>query len=166
MLISYRLDDFADPKNESAMMDLISLLANNISAFSEVQAKEILNLKATFPRILKDWRCSSQVKGTFEESKSVLQDLVKTEEGIKTELEELNKKETELEAELKVIESKRQMLKEEKERVSKQMKIVCCLVEEKASNIGAQYLKVDCAKYQWLEQRLKSKWALMRHLFA
>ncbi|VFQ95297.1 unnamed protein product [Cuscuta campestris] len=140
-LISYRLDDLADPKNESAMMEFISVLANNISVFSDVQAREIVNLKATFPQTMQEWRDSmSQAKGTsepswslFEETKSVLQDLVKTEEGIKTKLEELHKKETELEAELEAIEGKSQMLKEERRRVSKQMKILCGLVEEMAS---------------------------------
>ncbi|VFR03536.1 unnamed protein product [Cuscuta campestris] len=169
-LISYHLDDFADPNNEAAVMDFISVLANNISVFSDVQAKEIANLKATFPQIVQEWRDLVQVKGTgehvrstFVETKSVLQDLVKREEGIKTEVEELNNKETELKAELKVFERKSQMLKEEREHVSKQM--VCCLVEEKASNIGAEDLEVDCAN-QKLEHGLKSKWAAMRHLFA
>ncbi|VFR03534.1 unnamed protein product [Cuscuta campestris] len=173
-LISYRLDDLADPMNETTMMEFISVLANNISVFSDVQAREIVNLKATFPQTMQEWRDSmSQAKGTgqpsrslFEETKSVLQDLVKTEEGIKTKLEELHKKETELEAELEAIEGKSQMLKEERGRVPKQMKILCGLVEEMASSIGALDYEVDCAKYLQFEQRLRSNWAAMRHLFA
>ncbi|VFQ95302.1 unnamed protein product [Cuscuta campestris] len=171
-LISYRLEDLAEPKHETAMMDSLCKLTNHLHLFSDVQAKQIVNLKATFPQIMQEWRDSVQVKSpgghpwsTLEKTKSLLQDLVKTEEGIQTKLKDLNNTEKELEAQLEAIKSNSRQLQEEREDVSKQTKIVCSLAKDQASRVQAKEAEIDRAN-KTLEQRLKSEWAATRHLFA
>ncbi|RAL37586.1 hypothetical protein DM860_000280 [Cuscuta australis] len=171
-LMSYRLDDLADPEHESAMMNSLSTLTDHLYLFRDAQAQEIVKLKATFPQTMLEWRESFQVKkdtsvhpwSTFEKAKCFLRELVKAEDEIKIELEDLTKKETELEAQLEVIQSKSQLLKEEREEISKQMKIFWSLARDKVSKMELKKVKVDSANQQ-LEQRLKLKWVAMRHLF-
>ncbi|CAH9124045.1 unnamed protein product [Cuscuta epithymum] len=88
-LISYPLDALADPKHESALVESLSVLTSNLSFFSDVQAKEIMKLKATIPHIMQEWRDSIQVKEsslqlwiTFEKTDILLQDLVEMEDRI------------------------------------------------------------------------------------
>lgn len=147
-LMPCHLDDLADPKHETAV-----------------------NLKATFPQVMQGWRDSVRVKdtsvhpwSTLEKTKSLLQDLVKTEEGIQTKLKDLERKEKELEDQLEVIKSSRRQLQEEREEVSKQTKIVCSLAKDQASNVESKEAEIDRAN-KMLEQRLKSMCAATRHLF-
>ncbi|CAA2992870.1 Hypothetical predicted protein [Olea europaea subsp. europaea] len=120
-LISFPLDDLVDPKHETATIESLSILRDNLSLFSDEQAKEIMSLKANFPSTIQDWRDSVQVKvsgehiwSTFEKTNNLPEDLVKTEEGIKTELEELNNSENELEMQLEGLKSKSREMKEER----------------------------------------------------
>ncbi|CAH9096532.1 unnamed protein product [Cuscuta epithymum] len=171
-LISCPMDDLADPKNEASMMEALSVLNDNLSLFSDIQAKEIMNLKATFPQAMQEWRDSIQVKGTgdhtwstFEKTKSLLEDLMKTDQNIRTKLEGLKQNEKELKAELEVLKSNCRQLKVEREETSKQTKIVLSLAKEQASKVEEEEAEVDYANKK-LEQRLKSTWASMRQLFA
>ncbi|CAA3031345.1 Hypothetical predicted protein, partial [Olea europaea subsp. europaea] len=85
-LISFPLDDLVDPRHETAMIESLSILCNNLSLISDEQAKEIMSLKANFPSTIQDWRDSVQVKvsgkhlcSTFENTINLVEDLVKTE---------------------------------------------------------------------------------------
>ncbi|VFQ95303.1 unnamed protein product [Cuscuta campestris] len=172
-LVPYHLDKSADLKHETTVMGSLSKRTDHLYLFSDPQAKEIVKLKANFPQRMLESRDSVHIKkdtsghpwSTFEKTKDLLQESVKIEEGIKIELEELIKKEKELEARLEAMESDSLQLKMEREEIPKQMKIVCSLAKEKARKIEDKKLEVGCANQQ-LEQRLKSKWAAMRHLFA
>ncbi|CAA3000329.1 Hypothetical predicted protein [Olea europaea subsp. europaea] len=112
-LISFPLDDLVDPKHETATIESLSILRDNLSLFSDEQAKEIMSLKANFPSTIQDWRDSVQVKvsgehiwSTFEKTNNLPEDLVKTEEGVKTELEELKNRENDREMQLEGLKSK------------------------------------------------------------
>lgn len=173
-LLSFRLDGFAHPKHETAMMGFLSKLTDQLHMFSDAQAKEIIKLKTTFPQIMQEWRDSVQVKGTsahpwstLEKTKSLLRDLVKTDEGLKRKAEDFKNKEMELEAQLQAIKNNSRQVQEEREEVSKQTEMVCSLAKEQASKVEAKEVEVDVAN-ESLEERLKSKWApkRMRHLFA
>ncbi|VFQ71001.1 unnamed protein product [Cuscuta campestris] len=171
-LISSSLDDLADPKHESAMMQSLSTLADNLSLFSDVQAKAVKDLKATYPQIMQEWRDSRQVKKgsdhlwtTFEKTKSLLEGLVKTYEAIETKLKDLDDKKKEVKTELEGVKSRIQQLKEERVEVSEQTKVVCSLAKDLFSKVEEEEVEVDCAKRK-LEQSLKEKWASIRQLFA
>ncbi|VFR03532.1 unnamed protein product [Cuscuta campestris] len=132
----------SDSKHETAVMDSLSTLTDHLYLFSDGQVKEIVKLKATFPGTMQEWRDLVQAKdtsehpwSTFEKAKSLLQESLKTEEGIKIELGELNKQETDLEAQVVALESNSRKLKEEREEISKQMMILCSLAKEKATKI-------------------------------
>ncbi|XP_022872252.1 MATH domain and coiled-coil domain-containing protein At3g58360-like isoform X2 [Olea europaea var. sylvestris] len=170
-LISFPLDDLVNPKHETAMIESLSILSDNLSLFSDEQAREIMSLKANFPSTIQDWRDSVQVKvsgehlwSTFEKTNNLLEDLVKTEEGIKTKLEELNNREKELEMQLEGLKSKSRQLKEERVEISKQTKQVYALAQEQSSKIKGKEPEVDLANKK-LED-LKSKWASIKALFA
>ncbi|CAH9096524.1 unnamed protein product [Cuscuta epithymum] len=169
-LLSYPLDDLADPKRETTMMESLSILSDNLSLFTDGQAKKIMDLRASFPQIMHEWRDSIKVKesseqicSTFEKTKSLLEDLVKREEEIKRKLKYLSDKEEELEAHLKVIESSRGQLKEEREEVSKQTKQVCSLAMEQARKVEAKKMDLDRANKKM--DNLKSEFDATRHLF-
>lgn len=171
-LMSYNMDDLVDSKHETAVMDSLSTLTDHLYLFSDGQVKEIVKLKATFPGTMQEWRDLVQAKdtsehpwSTFEKAKSLLQESLKTEEGIKIELGELNKQETDLEAQVVALESNSRKLKEEREEISKQMMILCSLAKEKATKIGVRKVEAYCVNQQ-LEQRLQLEWVEMRHLFA
>lgn len=171
-LISFPLDDIADPKYETAMMDCLSMLTDRPDLFSDLQFKEIVKLKATFPQTVQEWRGSVQVKdtsahpwSTHEKTKSLIRDLVKTEEGIRKRLKDLNNKEKELEAQLEAIKRNSRILEEEREEVSKETMILCSLAKEQSSRVQAKEAEVERAN-KTLEYRLKSKWVATRHLFS
>ncbi|CAH9124042.1 unnamed protein product [Cuscuta epithymum] len=171
-LKAYPLEDLADPQHEAAMLESLSILANNLSLFSNGQAEEILSLSDSFPQMMREWRELSKIKGvsehlwtTFEKTKRLLEDLVKTDEGIKSKVEGLVRREKELKAELEKIESDIRQLKVERGEVSKQTKKVCDLVEEQACTIEGREAEVDGANKKM--ESLKSKWDAMRlHLVA
>ncbi|CAI9781370.1 unnamed protein product [Fraxinus pennsylvanica] len=169
-LISFPLDDLVEPKHETAMRESLSILSDNLSLFTEEQAKEIMSLKANFPAAIQDWRDSVQVKVnserlwlTFVKTNNLLEDLVKTEEGIKTKLEELNNREKELEMQLEGLKSRSRQLKEERIEIWKQTKQVYALAQEQSSKIEGKEPEVDLANKK-LED-LKSKWASSKALF-
>ncbi|CAH9124023.1 unnamed protein product [Cuscuta epithymum] len=174
ILISTPLDILADRRNETAILESLSaVIDHNLHLFSDGQDKEYMNLKVTFPLLMQEWRSSVEINSrnenpswwALEKTRSMLEDLVKTGEGIKAELEELNNKEKELEAQLEVIKSNCLQVKEERIQVSKQMEILCSLAMEQAAKIEAKDAKVDRANKK-LEHSLKSKWAVTRHLFS
>ncbi|CAH9124016.1 unnamed protein product [Cuscuta epithymum] len=90
ILNSYPLDVLADPSNETAIMESLSSLSAHLYLFSDERGKEILNLKATFPEMIQEWRVSVQGKGrrnehpwsSFEKTRNLLEGLVKKGEGI------------------------------------------------------------------------------------
>ncbi|CAH9124017.1 unnamed protein product [Cuscuta epithymum] len=142
ILNSYPLDVLADPSNETAIMESLSSLSAHLYLFSDERGKEILNLKATFPEMIQEWRVSVQGKGrrnehpwsSFEKTRNLLEGLVKKgEEGIKTKLEKLYQKESEFEAQLEAIENSSRFLKEERQELLNQIKMVYSLAEEEAS---------------------------------
>ncbi|RAL37580.1 hypothetical protein DM860_000274 [Cuscuta australis] len=162
-LISYPLDDLADPKHETAMSEALSILNNNLSLFSNGEAKEITALKATFPQMMLEWRESVKVKGgsdhlwtAFEKTKSLLEDLLKTEDGIRAKLEDLSKKEMDLKAQMEAIECDRRHLREERGEVSKLTRKVCSLAEEQGRKIEGKETEVETAKKKM--EDLKSQW--------
>ncbi|CAH9096522.1 unnamed protein product [Cuscuta epithymum] len=166
-LIAYPLEDLADPQHEPAMLESLSIIANNLSLFSNEQAEEILSLNVSFPQMMREWRDLSKVKwgsehlwATFEQTKRFLEDLVKTDEGIKRKLVGLVRREKELKTELEEIESDMRQLKVERGEVSKQTKKVCALAEEQACIIEAREAEVDGANKKL--EGLKSKWDAMR----
>ncbi|CAH9119726.1 unnamed protein product [Cuscuta europaea] len=168
-LISYPLEDLADPQHEPAMLESLSILAHNLSLFSNEHVAEILSLNVSFPQTMREWRELSKVKGgsehlwaTFEKTKRLLEDLVKTDEGIKSKLEGLVRREKELKTELEEIESEMRQLKVERGEVSKQTKKVCALAEEQACIIEEREAEVDGANKKM--EGLKSKWDAMRLL--
>ncbi|CAH9119737.1 unnamed protein product [Cuscuta europaea] len=174
MLISTSLDILADPRNETSILESLSaVIDHNLHLFINGHAKEIMNLKATFPQQMQEWRSSVEIKCrsehpswcALEKTRSMLEDLVKTGEGIKAELEELNGKENEVKAQLEVIKSNSLQVKEERIEVSKQMEILCSLAMKQAAKIEAKDAEVDQANKK-LEHSLKSKWAATRHLFS
>ncbi|CAH9119744.1 unnamed protein product [Cuscuta europaea] len=149
MLISYPFDALADPMNETAILESLSELNDHLYLFSDARAKEIMNLKVTFPQITQEWRDSVQVQGrsehpwsSFEKTRNLLEDLVKRWDEINAQLEELTKKEMDLGAQLEVIGSSIRQLMEEREELSHQTKAVCSLAEEQANNIKAEKVKL------------------------
>ncbi|CAA3019714.1 MATH domain and coiled-coil domain-containing At3g58360-like isoform X1 [Olea europaea subsp. europaea] len=101
-LILLPLDDLVYPKNETAMIETLSTLGNNLSLFSDDRAKQIMQLKANFPITVEKWRDLVQVKdncqrslSTSEITKNLLKDSVETKKRIKTQLEELKIREEE-----------------------------------------------------------------------
>ncbi|CAH9119742.1 unnamed protein product [Cuscuta europaea] len=173
ILIAYPLDELADLRNETAIAESLCVLIGNQFLHSGVQSNEIVNLKASFPQVVQEWRDCVQVKdadenpwSTFEKTKSLLQDLVETEEGIKTEMEELNKREKELEAQLEAIQSNRRKLNEKREALSMQTEIVCRVATVQARKVEAKEVGVGRRGNNKVELSLKSKWAATRHLFA
>ncbi|CAH9124022.1 unnamed protein product [Cuscuta epithymum] len=174
MLISTPLDILVDPRNETAILESLSAVINhNLHLFSDGQAKEIMNLKTTFPQLMQECRSSVEIKrrsehpswSTLEKTRSLLEDFVKTGEGIRAEVEELNNKKKEMEAQLKVIKSNSLHVKEERIEVSRQMEFHCSLAMEQAAEIVAKDAKVNQANKK-LEHSLKSKWAATRDLFS
>ncbi|CAH9119739.1 unnamed protein product [Cuscuta europaea] len=174
MLISTPFDILVDPRNETAILESLSAVINqNLHLFSDGEAKEIMNLKTTFPQLMQECRSSVEIKrrsehpswSTLEKTRSLLEDFVKTGEGISAEVEELINKEKELEAQLKVIKSNSLHVKEERVEVSKQMEFHCSLAMKQAAEIEAKDAEVDQANKK-LEHSLKSKWAATRHLFS
>ncbi|RAL53882.1 hypothetical protein DM860_004353 [Cuscuta australis] len=162
-LILYPLDDLADPKHENAMSKALSILNNNLSLFSNGEAKEIAALKATFPHMMLEWRESAKVKGgsdhlwtAFEKTKSLLEDLLKTEDGIRAKLDDPSKKEMDLKAQMEAIECDRRHLREERGEVSKLTRKVCSLAEEQGRKIEGKEAEVETAKKK--VEDLKSQW--------
>ncbi|CAI9785820.1 unnamed protein product [Fraxinus pennsylvanica] len=100
-----------------------------------------MSSKATFPATIQDWRDSVQVNvgyqhlwSTFEKTNNLLEDLVKTEEGVKVELKELDDKENELEMQLEGLKIKSRQLMDERIEVSKQTKQVYALAKEQSKS--------------------------------
>ncbi|KAL2536026.1 MATH domain and coiled-coil domain-containing protein-like [Forsythia ovata] len=169
-LISLPLDDMVDPKHETAMIESLSILGDNLSLFSDEQAKQIMQLKDNFPTTIQNWRDSFKVKvscrrslSTFEKTKILLEDSVNTEKDIKTKLEELKIREEELKVQLETLQNENRRLREERVDVSKQTQQIYALAEEQASKIEGKEVEMDLANKN-LED-LKSNWASMKSLF-
>ncbi|CAH9096526.1 unnamed protein product [Cuscuta epithymum] len=145
ILISSPLDDLASPESEAAVLKYFSSLNNT---FLHVKGGS-----SEYP-----W-------STLEKTKTLLEELLKTEEGLKTELEGLNKKETELEAQLEAMECNCRKLEDEREVLSKQMVTVCSLAKEHARKVESKKAKMEQDKNK-VELSLKSKWTATKHLFA
>ncbi|CAH9074927.1 unnamed protein product [Cuscuta europaea] len=168
MLISYPFDALANPRYETKILESLSALSDHLYMFSDARAKEIMNLKTTFPQIIEEWRDSVQGQGRskhpwscFEKTLNLLEDLGRRRNQINAKLQELNIKEMELKNKLEVIESSIQQLMEEREELSKQTKAVCSLAEEQVSNIEGEEVELvgnlDC--------KSKLKWSATRVLF-
>ncbi|XP_022872233.1 MATH domain and coiled-coil domain-containing protein At3g58270-like isoform X2 [Olea europaea var. sylvestris] len=169
-LISLPLDDLVDPENETAMIETLSILGDNLSLFSDDLAKQIMQLKANFPITLQKWRDLVQVKencqhslSTSEITKNLLEDSVETEKGIKTQLEELKIREEELKVQLEALQNKSQRLVKERLDVSKQTQQIYALAEEQAGKIGGKEQELSVANKN-LED-LKSNWSSMKSFF-
>ncbi|CAH9124011.1 unnamed protein product [Cuscuta epithymum] len=172
MLNLYPFYALADPRNETAILESLSELNDHLYLFSDERAKEIINLKATFPQIMQEWRDSVQVKersehpwSSFEKTRNLLDDLVKTGEEIKANLGELNKKGMGLKNKLEVIKSNIQQLMEEREELSYLTKAVCALAEQQASNIEGAEVELLGLANKKMKLDCKSKWAATRLLF-
>ncbi|CAH9096568.1 unnamed protein product [Cuscuta epithymum] len=172
MLNLYPFYALADPRNETAILESLSELNDHLYLFSDERAKEIINLKATFPQIMQEWRDSVQVKersehpwSSYEKTRNLLEDLVKTGEEIKAKLGELKKKEMGLKNKLEVIKSNIQQLMEEREELSYLTKAVCALAEQQASNIEGAEVELLGLANKKMKLDCKSKWAATRLLF-
>ncbi|XP_022872228.1 MATH domain and coiled-coil domain-containing protein At3g58270-like isoform X2 [Olea europaea var. sylvestris] len=168
-LISFPLNDLVDSEHETAMIETLSILGDNLSSFSDDQAEQIKQLKADFPITKQKWRDSVRVKfncerslSIFEKTKNLLEVSVKNENGIKTELEELKNRENELNVELKKLQDDSRRLVMERLELSKQTQQIYAFAEEQAGKIKGTEEEMSAANKN-LED-LKSNWESMKSL--
>ncbi|CAA3026198.1 Hypothetical predicted protein [Olea europaea subsp. europaea] len=168
-LISFPLKDLVNSEHETAMIETLSILGDNLSSFSDDQAEQIKQLKADFPITKQKWRDSVRVKANcerslsiFEKTKNLLEVSVKNENGIKTELEELKNRENELKVELKKLQDDSRWLVMERLELSKQTQQIYAFAEEQAGKIKGTEEEMSAANKN-LED-LKSNWETMKPL--
>ncbi|MCD7460427.1 hypothetical protein HAX54_043523 [Datura stramonium] len=106
-LIALPLKDLINPDNEASMKNVLSTLADNLSVFSEEQAKQIVELKLNFPILVQQWRefsrsqrCSQKFVSDSEKLRDLVDTWVKDGESLKVRCEELESKKNELMAQL------------------------------------------------------------------
>ncbi|CAA2992867.1 MATH domain and coiled-coil domain-containing At3g58360-like isoform X1 [Olea europaea subsp. europaea] len=169
-LISFPLNDLVDSEHETAMIETLSILGDNLSSFSDDQAKQIKQLKDDFPITKQKWRDSVRVKvncerslSIFEKTKNLLEVSVKNENGIKTELEELKSREKELKEELKKLQDDSRRLVMERLELSKQTQQIYALAEEQAGKIKGNEEEMSAVNKNLKD--LKSNWESMKSLF-
>ncbi|KAL2557325.1 MATH domain and coiled-coil domain-containing protein-like [Forsythia ovata] len=169
-LISLPLDDLADPKHESVMRESLSTLGNDLTSFSEEQIEQIKRLKIEFPRIIEDWRDSVQVLVScqsflldFEKTGNLLENAVKTEEGIKAKMDKLKIRYKELEKELEAARKEEKQLIEQRREASKNTHQFYVMAEEQNVKIEDKELEIGQVREEL--QDLKAEWDTIRSHF-
>ncbi|KAF3638056.1 hypothetical protein FXO38_23444 [Capsicum annuum] len=140
-LIALPLKDLIDPENETSMEKALSILADNLSLFSEEQAEQILELSVDFHALVHSWRQYSQSQGRSQKSlaetekiRDLAETSVKDEESLNVRYEELERKEQELMAQLEAVQKEKAGIAEQRNEKSKQTKHLVSLAEEKTTS--------------------------------
>ncbi|PHT85467.1 hypothetical protein T459_07573 [Capsicum annuum] len=140
-LIALPLKDLIDPENETSMEKALSILADNLSLFSEEQAEQILELSVDFHALVHSWRQYSQSQGRSQKSlaetekiRDLAETSVKDEESLNVRYEELERKEHELMAQLEAVQKEKAGIAEQRNEKSKQTKHLVSLAEEKTTS--------------------------------
>ncbi|PHT99054.1 hypothetical protein BC332_32047 [Capsicum chinense] len=140
-LIALPLKDLIDPENETSMEKALSILADNLSLFSEEQAEQILELSVDFHALVHSWRQYSQSQGRSQKSlaetekiRDLAETSVKDEESLNVRYEELERKEQKLMAQLEAVQKEKAGIAEQRNEKSKQTKHLVSLAEEKTTS--------------------------------
>ncbi|PHT39066.1 hypothetical protein CQW23_22639 [Capsicum baccatum] len=169
-LIALPLKDLIDPDNETSMKKTLSILADNLSLFSEEQAKQILELSVYFPTLVHNWREFSRSQMYNQKSLAetgriidLAETSVKDEESLNVRYEELKRKEQELRAQLEAVQKEKAGIAEQRNEKSKQTKHLVSLAEEKAASSTKEkhMMKIATTKLN----NLVDQWAKIQSFF-
>ncbi|KAH0634360.1 hypothetical protein KY284_037149 [Solanum tuberosum] len=159
-----------DPENETFMKKALSILADNLSLFSEEQAEQILELLFDFPALMHSWReysrCqmhSQKSSAETEKIRDLLKTSVKDEERLKVRYEELKIKEKELMTQLAAVQKEKAGIAEQRTEKSKQIKDLISSAEEKAAHRNKEECLMRIATTKL--NNLSDQWAKLQSFF-
>ncbi|XP_019258136.1 PREDICTED: uncharacterized protein LOC109236415 isoform X1 [Nicotiana attenuata] len=153
----------ADPANEKAMKEAISLLNENLSSFTDEQARLFVKIKHVFPSMVQDMRDSSQTESScqdffaqLEKDRKTLDDLRNTDMELKLKYDQEEVEEKEMETMLMSIRKRKAEILEKRHELSVKANHIMSSAEEKAGKIESTKVllvkakdKIDSLKRQW-----------------
>ncbi|KAH0640557.1 hypothetical protein KY285_037143 [Solanum tuberosum] len=169
-LIASPLEDLTISENEASMKKALSILADNLSLFSEEQAEQILELLFDFPALVHSWReysrCqmySQKSSAETEKIRDLLKTSVKDEDSLKVRYEELKIKEKELMTQLSAVQKEKAGIAEQRTEKSKQIKDLISSAEEKAAHRNKEECLMRIATTKL--NNLSDQWAKLQSFF-
>ncbi|KAH0739062.1 hypothetical protein KY290_037767 [Solanum tuberosum] len=163
-LITLPLEDLSNPNHEASMEKALTILPDNLSLFTDEQAKQLLEFKFNFPNITNCWRDCSQSRidcqnflAEFENTKSLLETSTKEEDDLKDKYTQLEDKENEMMAQLEAIRKEKNEITKRRSEKFNQTKHLAALAEEQGGRTKDKELqmtiasnKLDNLKRQWV----------------
>ncbi|KAM3356866.1 putative protein isoform X1 [Capsicum galapagoense] len=160
-----------DPTNETEMSGAIAALNENPSPlFNEEQANQLLKLKYEFPFMVKKWRDLAQDESryrelltNFEEDRTNLDNLIKSEKMLKSEYAKREEQARELEALLQTIRTRQKEITEERRKASQEAQKLMLLVQENVGKTQSTSTELETTKMQM--DNLRKIWSNFQSKF-
>ncbi|XP_059310403.1 uncharacterized protein LOC132061646 [Lycium ferocissimum] len=170
-LITLPLEDLTSPNHEASMKEALTILAGNLSLFTNEQAKQLLEFKFDFPTITYSWRDCSQSRtdcqnflAEFEKTKSLLETATKEEEDLKDRYTQIENKEKEMMAQLEAIQKEKNEITELSRQKINQTKHLVALAEDQAGRTKEKELQMTIASAKL--DKLKNQWVSLQSSFS
>ncbi|XP_060208438.1 uncharacterized protein LOC132635870 isoform X2 [Lycium barbarum] len=152
-----------DPANEKALKDAINLLNENLSSFTDEQARLLVKIKHIFPSMVQDLRDSSQTESScqdfftdLEKDRKTLADFRNTDLELKLKYDQEEAEEKEMETMLMFLRKRKAEILEKRHELSVKANDIMSSAEEKTGKIEDTKIllvkakeKIDSLKRQW-----------------
>lgn len=159
----------ADPAKEKILKEAISLLNENLSLFTDEQARLLVKIKHIFPWMVQDLRDASQTESScqdffidLEKDRKTLDDLRNTDMELKLKYDEEEAEEKEMETMLVFLRKRKAEILEKRRELSVKAKHTVSSAEEKAGKI--EDTKILLVKAKDKIDSLKRQWSILKPL--
>ncbi|TMW97892.1 hypothetical protein EJD97_004821, partial [Solanum chilense] len=157
----------ADPANEKVLKEAISLLNENLSSFTDEQAKLLVKIKHIFPSMVQDLRDASQAESScqdffidLEKHRKTVDDLRNSDMELKLKYDQEEAEEKEMETMLMFLRKRKAEILEKRRELSVKANHTMSSAEEKAGKI--EDTKILLVKAKEKIDNLKRQWSVLK----
>ncbi|XP_049376159.1 lysine-specific demethylase JMJ25-like isoform X37 [Solanum stenotomum] len=159
----------ADRANEKVLKEAISLLNENLSSFTDEQARLLVKIKYIFPSMVQDLRDASQTESScqdffidLEKHRKTLDDLRNTDMELKLKYDQEEAEEKEMETMLMFLRKRKAEILEKRLELSVKANRTMSSAEEKVGKI--EDTKILLVKAKEKIDNLKRQWSVLKPL--
>ncbi|KAH0649322.1 hypothetical protein KY285_034570 [Solanum tuberosum] len=159
----------ADRANEKVLKEAISLLNENLSSFTDEQARLLVKIKHIFPSMVQDLRDASQTESScqdffidLEKHRKTLDDLRNTDMELKLKYDQQEAEEKEMETMLMFLRKRKAEILEKRLELSVKANRTMSSAEEKVGKI--EDTKILLVKAKEKIDNLKRQWSVLKPL--